>query len=76
MRNTMPRMTPRDGIEALGLTARARNALKARGIETIADVLAMSDWDVHITPGLGPVSIADIEGALKRAGHARRQRAR
>ena len=72
----MPRMTPRDGIETLGLTARARNALKARGIESIADLLAMSDWDISITPGLGPVSTADIEGALKRAGYARGQGAR
>lgn len=67
----MGRIAPQDDVDVLGLTSRSRNALRQVGVDTIAELLEMSDWSLKITPNLGPVSRADIEAALKRHGLSR-----
>jgi len=51
-------------IKELGLSDRARNALRRNGIETVEQVLEMTPTEICSKRGIGPRLFAEIADAL------------
>lgn len=63
-----PSPIQRRGIQALNLTTRSENCLKAESIDTIEDLLKWSRPELLKTPNLGRRSADEIEDALDKIG--------
>jgi len=55
-------------LRELDLQIRTRNCLRHAGIETIKELIAMSQMDLFRLPNFGQVSLDDLEGALDHHG--------
>ena len=51
-------------IDALPLSPRTKNALLAKGIDSISQLTAMNDAELKLLPDVGAKAIAEIRGAL------------
>jgi DNA-directed RNA polymerase alpha subunit len=58
----------RKRVDALGLTARARNALAVDGVGDVGDLVRRTEADLLQVPNLGRVSVAEIKAKLKKLG--------
>ena len=57
-------------IDTLPITVRAVNCLKSEGINTVEQLLSMSEFDLMRIPNLGKLSIKSIRDALEQSGLA------
>ncbi len=53
-------------IDALGLSTRSRNALRADGVRSVRDLVRLSEWHLLRARGIGKKGVADIKDALAR----------
>lgn len=53
-------------IENLPLSARAKNALRAEGVETLGRLSEMSKWDLMKIPNIGKTTALEIIGFLQK----------
>jgi len=59
-------------LENLGLPTRVRNTLNKAGINTIGDLLGMTEDGLADIPGVGPQTLKAVTEALSKRGHALR----
>ena len=57
-----------EGFGGLGLTFRSFGRLRYAGVETIGQLVAMTEQDLLDVPRLGPRILADIKRALAEEG--------
>ena len=62
-----------ESIDNLELSVRAYNGLKRAGIETIGQLVAMTEWDVSKIRNMGVKSVKEVKEALASMGLSLKQ---
>ena len=62
-----------DSIEDLELSVRAYHGLKRAGVETIGQLVGMTEWDVAKIRNMGVKSVKEVKEALTKMGLSLRQ---
>jgi len=55
---------PASEIADLGLRIQTVNALRQRNVQTVEQLLGLSDRDLHRLPGIGAIAVREIDAAL------------